>query len=57
MILKQKMMTNAMFIVVFYSSYETRVEDNNKRASSLSSTIQERNIETQKRMTSFPTHH
>jgi hypothetical protein len=51
------MMKNVMFIVVFYSSYETKVEDNNKCASSLSSTTQEKNIETQKRMTNFPTHH
>jgi len=74
-------MTNATFVLVFCSFYETRVENNNKCAlslsfvffsyiatdndepphSSLSFATQEKNkkknIETQKKMTSLPTHH
>jgi hypothetical protein len=33
------MMTNATFVVVFCSSYETTTEDNNERASSLFSIL------------------
>jgi hypothetical protein len=34
--LGQKMMTNAMFVVIFSSSYETRAENNDKHTLSLS---------------------
>jgi hypothetical protein len=33
--LGQKMTTNEMFIVIFYSFYETKVEDNDKQTLSL----------------------
>jgi hypothetical protein len=33
------MMTNAMFVVVFWFSYETKIEDNDERALSLFSTF------------------
>jgi hypothetical protein len=33
------MMTNAMFVVIFYSSYATEAHDNNEHTLSLSSTF------------------
>jgi hypothetical protein len=51
--LRQKMMTNATFIVVFYFSYETRVEDNNECTLSLSSIFF---LALQKTMMNLPTH-
>jgi hypothetical protein len=35
--LRQKMTTNAVFVVIFYFSYETRAKDNNELALSFSS--------------------
>jgi hypothetical protein len=56
--LRQKMTMNAMFVVVFCFFYETKVEDNNERASSLSfifSYIAEDNDEPPHSSSSFAT--
>jgi hypothetical protein len=52
--LRQKMTMNAMFVLIFCSSYETRVEDNNKHASSSFSIFF---LTLQKTMMNLPTHH
>jgi hypothetical protein len=52
--LRQKITTNATFVVVFYFSYETRIENNDERASSLSSIFF---LALQKTMMNLPTCH